>query len=151
MTTSIICLRKGTRRGPATTTTAITRILRDAGVDDELLSPVQRCVAVHDELAIHGDELAPATIEVAVLWDADNLDAMGAIGVARAFTFGSVHDLTLWDPDGGAYSTLCHFEDRLLRLRGELHTEPACQLAADRQAFLEAFHERFRAEWHSDG
>ena len=144
-------LEEGTGRDPAATTAVVARTLRDADVDDELIPPVQQCVAVHDELAIRGDEPAPPTIEAAVLRDADNLDAMGAIGVARAFAFGGAHDLRLWDPDGEEYSSLYHFEDKLLRLQEELHTEPARQLAADRHAFLETFHERFRAEWHGSG
>lgn len=141
---------EGTGCAPEATLGAVERILADAGVDPALIPDVQHCVAVHDDLAFRGDDPSPETLEAEILRDADNLDAMGAVGVARTFAFGGVHGTPLWDPDGETYSQLYHIEDKLLRLREELHTEPARQLAADRHAFLETFHERFRAEWHGD-
>lgn len=73
---------------------------------------------------------------------------MGAVGIARAFAFGGVHGTPLWDPSGEQYSQLYHFEDKLFRLRDELHTDSARALAEQRHAFLEEFYERFQAEWH---
>jgi hypothetical protein len=78
------------------------------------------------------------------------LDATGAIGVARTFAFGGAVGTPLWDPDGEAYSQIYHFEDKLRRLTDELHTDPAREIAEDRHAFLEEFRERFLAEWHGE-
>ncbi|ERH08622.1 MAG: putative HD superfamily hydrolase [halophilic archaeon J07HX64] len=133
---------------PAETLPTVTDILSEAGVDSERIDAVCHCVAVHDELGFRGEEPEPETVEAEILRDADNLDAMGAVGVARTFAFGGVHGTPLWDPDGREYSQLYHFEDKLLRLPDELHTEPARNLAADRLAFLERFRERFLDEWH---
>jgi uncharacterized protein len=141
---------EGTGCDPAKTTEEVADILDSAGVDADRIPDIQHCVAVHDDLAFRGDDPRPESLEAKILRDADNLDAMGAVGVARTFAFGGVHDTPLWDPDGEEYSQLYHFEDKLLRLRDELHTEPARRLAAERHEFLLEFFERFRAEWHGE-
>jgi uncharacterized protein len=143
-------LGEGTGCDPAETLPTVARVLEAAGVSEGRVPPVQHCVAVHDDLGFRGEDPQPETLEAEILRDADNLDAMGAVGVARTFAFGGVHGTPLWDPDGEEYSQLYHFEDKLLRLREELHTEPARRPAAERHAFLEAFAERFRAEWHGE-
>ena len=141
-------LGDGTGCDPAETTAEVARVLGQAGVDEETIPAVTHCVAVHDELALRGEDPTPKTLEAKILRDADNLDAMGAVGIARAFAFGGAHGLPLWDETGDRYLSLYHFEDKLLRLRDELHTEPARRLADRRHAVLEQFHEQFRAEWH---
>ncbi|PSP15669.1 hypothetical protein BRC62_06895, partial [Halobacteriales archaeon QH_10_67_13] len=103
-------LEDGTGRDPAETTAEVARALERAGVDDETVGAVTHCVAVHDELALRGEDPAPETGEAEILRDADNLDAMGAIGIARAFAFGGAHGLSLWDETGERYSSLYHFE-----------------------------------------
>ncbi|SDR00156.1 HD domain-containing protein [Natronobacterium texcoconense] len=135
---------------PAETLSEVEIILEDAGVGRDRIDAVRHCVAVHDELAFRGDDPQPETIEAEILRDADNLDAMGAIGIARTFAFGGAHGTPMWDPNGHEYSQLYHFEDKLLRLREELHTDPARDLAEKRHDVLEAFYEQFRAEWHGD-
>ncbi len=140
----------GTGCDPVEILPTIAAILGDAGLSEEKISSVQHCVAVHDALAFRGEEPQPETLEAKILRDADNLDAMGAVGIARTFAFGGVHGTPLFDPDGDEYSQLYHFEDKLLRLREELHTEPARELAAQREAFLETFFEQFLAEWHGE-
>ena len=140
----------GTGCGPTETLPEVAHILEDASLDEDRITAVEHCVAVHDDLAFRGDDPQPKTLEAKILRDADNLDAMGAVGVARTFAFGGVHETPLWDHAGEEYSQLYHFEDKLLRLRDELHTEPARRLAADRHAFLETFYERFLAEWHGE-
>lgn len=141
---------EGTGCDPEDTLGEVERILANAGLSRERIDAVRHCVAVHDGLAFRGDDPQPQTIEAEILRDADNLDATGAVGIGRTFAFGGAHGTPLWDPDGHEYSQLYHFEDKLLRLREELHTEPARELAEDRHDFLETFVERFRAEWHGD-
>jgi len=121
--------------------------LAETPVDDATAAAVREVVAGHDDYAFRGEAPEPPSAAAAVVWDADNLDAVGAVGVARTFAFGGASGSPLWDPDGEDYSQLYHFEDKLLKLREELHTAPARAVAADRHAFLERFHERFRAEW----
>ncbi|MCU4801882.1 HD domain-containing protein [Halobacteria archaeon HArc-gm2] len=143
-------LGDGTGCDPEETLSEVAQILEGANVGRDTISAVQHCVAVHDDLAFRQENPQPETLEAKILRDADNLDAMGAVGIARTFAFGGVHETPLWDPEGDVYSQLYHFEDKLLRLREELHTEPAYTLAEDRHAFLEEFYQRFRAEWHGE-
>ena len=74
----------------------------------------------------------PDTLEGKIVQDADRLDAMGAIGIARTFAYGGEHGRPLTD-------SVQHFHDKLLLLRDMMNTEPAKQLAAKRHAFLESF------------
>jgi len=140
----------GTGVDPEETLDEIAALLADATFPSGKVDEVLHCVAVHDEYAFRGEDVRADTVEAEVLRDADNLDAIGAVGVARTFAFGGAHGTPMWDPDGEDYSQLYHFEDKLLRLRAELHTDAAREIAEGRHAFLEAFHERFRAEWHGD-
>ena len=75
---------------------------------------------------------APDTPEGKVVQDADRLDAMGAIGVARTFAYGGEHGRSMAD-------SVQHFYDKLLRLKELMNTETGRQMAEQRHAFLEAF------------
>ncbi|HEY63159.1 MAG TPA: HD domain-containing protein [Caldilineae bacterium] len=99
----------------------------------------------------------PETLEAQCLFDADKLDAMGAIGVARAFAYGGRHGQRLWvplssvDPEGPEPSPSEHtpvheFVRKLARLRDVLYTATARRIAEDRHAFMLAFYQRLEAE-----
>jgi uncharacterized protein len=149
---------------PAETIPEIREILADAGVPDALRDPVCHCVAVHEEYDFEDDPREAETIEAEVLQDADNLDAIGAVGVARTFQFGGAHGNLIWDPDrplpDGAYekddhedeqaSTYHHIHAKLLRLHENMNTETGRDIAAGRHAFLEEFAERFEQEWYGE-
>ena len=74
----------------------------------------------------------PDTLEGKIVQDADRLDAMGAVGVARCFAYGGEHARPLEE-------SVQHFYDTLLLLRDGLNTASARRLAERRHAFLEAF------------
>ncbi len=101
--------------------------------------------------------------EAALVQDADRLDALGAIGVARAFAYGGHTGRPLHDPavppvahatfaayQQSAAPTLNHFYEKLLHLRERLHTPAARRIAAGRHAYLEAFVAQFLAEWEGE-
>ena len=71
--------------------------------------------------------------------DADRLDAMGAIGVARTFAYGGEHGRPMAE-------SVRHFYDKLLRLKALMNTEIGRQMALERHAFLEAFLREYLAE-----
>ena len=81
----------------------------------------------------------PETLEGRIVQDADRLDALGAIGIARTFAYGGEHGRS---PD----ESVAHFHEKLLLLKDELNTETARRLAEPRHAFLERFLEEYEKE-----
>lgn len=100
----------------------------------------------------------PATLEAAVVQDADRLEALGAIGVARVFATGASFGAGLWHPldpwaegrdlDDKAWS-LDHFEKKLLKLAAGMKTRAGQRLAADRQRAMVAYLDALRTELNS--
>ncbi len=100
------------------------------------------------------------TLEGKIVQDADRLDAMGAIGIARAFAYGGYKSRELYNPtkppvyhtsfeayknDTG--STLNHFYEKLFLLKDRLNTESAKKIAEQRHQYMETFVQRFLQEW----
>jgi uncharacterized protein len=85
-----------------------------------------------------------------IVQDADRLDAIGAVGVARAFNYGGFRNNTIFSPTGEKVtpSTINHFYEKLLLLKGLMNTETAKTLAEERHAFLESFLRQFYREWN---
>ena len=92
----------------------------------------------------------PSTLEAAIVQDADRLDAIGAIGVARAFAYGGANDRPLYSPDDPT-NTIQHFDDKLFRLRDLMNTTEGRRLADERHRFMEDFVTQFMQEWRGNG
>ncbi len=86
-----------------------------------------------------------------IMQDADRLDALGAIGIARAFNYGGFRNNPIYLPaenlQGASKTTIGHFYDKLLRLKGLMNTQTGKQLAEERHRYLEMYLERFFKEW----
>ena len=91
----------------------------------------------------------PTSQVVKIIQDADMLDAMGAIGIARAFSYGGFRNNPIWDPDSGRMSTIQHFYDKLLKLKDLMNTETGRRVAAEKHKFLEYYLEQFYIEWNN--
>ena len=87
---------------------------------------------------------APDTLEGMIVQDADRLDAMGAIGIARTFAYGGEHGRSL-------ASSIQHFYDKLLKLKDLMNTPAAKKLAEERHAFLNAFLGELESELRNSG
>jgi len=102
----------------------------------------------------------PESLEGRIVQDADRLDAMGAIGIARAFAFGGSRGTVIYDPDqrpkldmneetynSGQSNGINHFYEKLLRLKDLMNTETGKAMAEHRHSFMESYLEEFYAEW----
>ena len=104
-----------------------------------------------------------ATIEGKVVQDADRLDAIGAIGIARTFAYGGAQGQPMYDPDKAPRenadfdtyqrsdsSTVNHFHEKLFLLKDRMNTESARRLAAGRHSYMKSFLDRFLNEWEGE-
>lgn len=122
--------------------------------------PAERVEAVCHAIEAHRFRKgpAPATIEACCLFDADKLDAIGAVGVARAIAYGAVHGQRIWSqplaaidasrppPDDDTYTPSHEFVYKLARLADMLKTASARRIAADRQRVMVEFFRRLDLE-----
>lgn len=137
----------------------------EACLDGLELAPGRRA-QVEDVVArvSFGKELdgskAPKSPELMAVQDADRLDAIGAIGIARAFAYGGSKGQAMHDPElpvrrdldhesyrAGKSTSVNHFHEKLLTLKDRLNTDAARAVAEGRHRFMETFLARFLAEW----
>jgi uncharacterized protein len=101
--------------------------------------------------------------ELDVIQDADRLDAIGAIGIARCFNYGGFKDRTLYDPDiqpnlsmskeeykASTTPTINHFYEKLLLLKDRMNTKTGRRIAEKRHQFMEMYLDQFYAEWDGE-
>jgi len=131
-------------------------LLFRAGFPADKIAPVTACIHDHHWLPGRaGDPKAPS-LEYQAFADADRLDALGAIGIARVFAFGGAHQRPLWNPDPsgavGQYgiSSIHHFYDKLLRLPGDMYTGMGRRIATERVTVMRDFLQTFYREWGGD-
>ncbi|MGN1400204.1 MAG: HD domain-containing protein [Bacillus sp. (in: firmicutes)] len=110
-----------------------------------------------------GGRLPMETLEGKVVQDADRLDALGAIGIARTFAFAGSRGQIIHDPDlfpkeimtEAEYkrrdsTAINHFYEKLLKLQGLLNTEAGKRVARERHAFMQLYLDRFFKEWNGE-
>ena len=134
--------------------------LKSCGVDEHI---VDRICVIIDGVSFKGAGVNTSTndIECKVLQDADRLDAIGAIGIARTFAYGGSRGRGIYDPtvlpemhsDFENYKksnspTLNHFYEKLLLLKDLMQTTMGRNLAQDRHEFMVRYLDQFYAEWN---
>lgn len=100
------------------------------------------------------------SIELQIVQDADRLDAIGAIGIARTFNYGGFKNRDLYNPEikaqlnmskaqykNSTAPTINHFYEKLLLLKDRMHTDTGKKIALKRHQFMESFLEHFYEEW----
>ncbi len=121
----------------------------------------QQVAAITHAIAAHRfrSQTPPQTLEAQVLFDADKLDAIGAVGVARAFAYGGAQgqrlwadseqvDLSRWEAEGddAAHTPVHEFVVKLSRIKDRLYTAEGRRIARDRHQFMAAFYRRMALE-----
>lgn len=129
--------------------------LRANGWDEGRISNVVHCIEAH---RYRDQSIQPQTLEAKCLYDADKLDSIGAIGVARAFSHSGSHNTRLWNqpvgetpsddaqPCGADYTPVHEYVYKLRRVLSTLSTETARQIGAQRHEFMSSFYEQLDAE-----
>ena len=138
------------------------KLLLENGVSSDL---IEKVVEIINQVSFKGAgvETKPTSIEAMVVQDADRLDAIGAIGVARTFAYGGYKNQPMHIPDlkpslhndfeeykKTRTSTINHFYEKLLLLKDRLNTNTAKELAITRHQFMEHFLQQFYAEWNQE-
>ena len=113
------------------------RFLKSQGFDSERIEQI--CKVINSVSFSQNRGKRPDSLEGEIVQDADRLDAIGAIGIARTFAFGGEHGRSLDD-------SIRHFHEKLLLLKGELNTESAREEAEERHQFMLRFLDEFARE-----
>ncbi|WP_438990985.1 HD domain-containing protein [Lentibacter sp.] len=126
-------------------------LARACGLPEAKLPALKHAIAAHSFSA----KIAPQTLEAQILQDADRLDALGAIGLARMLMISGALNRPLYDhtdplaqnraPDDTAFA-LDHFQTKLFTLADTMHTETARQIATERTTYMRAFLARLHSE-----
>jgi uncharacterized protein len=133
--------------------------LESQNVDESIILHV---IAIIENISFKGGNFQKqfASIELDIVQDADRLDAIGAIGIARCFNYGGFKNRELYNPsippqmnmDRETYKastspTINHFYEKLLLLKDKMNTQTGKQIAGERHAYMEGFLAQFFAEW----
>jgi uncharacterized protein len=139
--------------------TTASNFLKSLNVDQITIDHVENIVRhISFKGGINGQKwMSP---ELAIVQDADRLDALGAIGIARTFNYGGHKGRGLYDPNvrpnlsmtteeykKGNNPTINHFYEKLLLLKDLMNTKTGKAIAEDRHKFMEQYLEQFYAEW----
>lgn len=111
--------------------------LNAQNVDEATVEKI--CTAINSVSFSKNRDRCPESLEGRIVQDADRLDAIGAIGIARTFAYGGKHGRTL-------DSSIEHFHEKLLLLKAMMHTEKAKEMAESRHTFME----NFLQEWEKE-
>ena len=131
--------------------------LNSNGVAEDTIELICRVIR---EISFGANNSVPSTLEGQCVQDADRLDAIGAIGIARAFAYGGNHNRHMYHPDikpnlnmtkeeyvKSESTTINHFYEKLFKLTALMNTKTAIQIAEAREVYMKEFVAEFMDEW----
>jgi len=139
-----------------------TQFLKSIDVEEEVIEQVANIIR---NISFKGGNFTQTftSLELAVVQDADRLDAIGAIGIARAFNYGGFKNRELYNPTlapdlnmtkekykNTTAPTINHFYEKLLLLKNKMNTNTGRQMAEQRHVFMENFLAQFYKEWEGE-
>jgi uncharacterized protein len=137
-------------------------ILHQVNINENKIQQILEVIKLHD-IYDWTEKMKDKSVELQIVQDADNLDAIGAIGIGRTFAFGGAHNLQMYCPgenlnftkdfvEDTKYqtSTIGHFYEKLLRLKDNMNTETGKKIAQIRHQVMEDFLKQFFDEWNGN-
>jgi uncharacterized protein len=130
------------------------KVLEEVNFPKEKIDKVIHCIEVHR----FRKGVKTENLEAKILQDADRLDVIGAIGIARMFTSGGWQNMPIHDPsispkkryDGRSLTSVNHIYEKILKVKGTFNTGTAKEVAKERHKFVEQFLERLLKEWKGE-
>lgn len=131
-------------------------------LDNKLnIETINQIIDIINDISFKGVESVPSkTLEGQIVQDADRLDAIGAIGIARAFTYGGNHNRVMYNPEekprlnmtekeyrSHVSTTINHFYEKLFYLKDLMNTKTAKQIAISRELYMKEYIQKFLKEW----
>jgi uncharacterized protein len=126
---------------------------------------ITHVIQIIDNISFKGGktEKTFSSVELNIVQDADRLDAIGAIGIARAFNYGGFKNRPIYDPQiapnlhmskeeykNSKAPTINHFYEKLLLLKDKMNTETGKHIAQERHHYMQGFLAQFYAEWEGE-
>lgn len=139
----------------------VKEILEKTDLSLDVIEEICYCIEFHEEYNWNGKNVINQN--ALILQDADNLDAIGAIGIGRTFLYGGAHNVIMYDDSiplefeekyseesGDDPSTIHHFYHKLFKLKDNMNTKTAKEIAMDRVTYMRNFVSEFLEEWNGN-
>jgi len=143
---------------PKDSLSKVKEILSNTDLSEEIINKICYCIEYHEEYNWNGKNVND--LNTLILQDADNLDAIGAIGIGRTFSYGGAHNVLMYDESvplnsdedysefkGDDPSTIHHFYHKLFKLADNMNTKTAKEQAIMRTEYMKYFVKEFLDEW----
>ena len=156
----IIFNEEGNQVSPKESLNCVKEILDNLNLDESTINSILHCIEFHDEYKFRKNAVIVNDLETLILQDADNLDALGAIGIARNAMFSGYFKIPMWLPDVpydfvsihriDDISMIHYIYNTIMKLKDNMNTKYGRELAEIRNEFTFNFFHEFFSEWNAE-